>query len=466
MKNQCDICVVGAGISGLAVASFLRQTYPSATLLLVEKQNRPGGAIHSYHQDGYLAEWGPHGFLDNCQESKELIALAGLQDRAVTAPLGKFVRYLCLQGQLAMVPQSPLKIIGSNFISWGAKGRVLAEWWQPPLAGTPSVAKWVEHRFGKALLPFADAIFTGTYAGDIEKLRIDAVMPGVREMEKNHGSVLRALVHKKRTKQNSLSAEGRALPAMTSFSTGMEELPLALAAKLVREDVLLYNTELLTITPAADGWQIKTSQGECHCQQLILALSQNQSLSLLAQHLPQAAPPIASLPESQIASVLLGFSREAAIPFGFGYLAPEREQRFALGALFSTHMFPGRAPAGKQLIEVLVGGRRHTERLALSDQDLIKHCLDDVGQLIPQAKVPEFHAVLRPSVGIPQLEDGALELLAWRERLKKEFNTLHLCGFGWKGIGLNDMIKEAKKLSQSLTSKPVQEQNEVKGIYF
>ena len=467
MKNQCDICVVGAGISGLAVTSFLRQTYPSATLLLVEKQNRPGGAIHSYHQDGYLAEWGPHGFLDNCQESKELIALAGLLDRAVTAPLGKFVRYLCLQGQLAMVPQSPLKIIGSNFISWGAKGRVLAEWRQPPLAGTPSVAQWVEHRFGKALLPFADAIFTGTYAGDIEKLRIDAVMPGVREMEKNHGSVLRALVHKKRTKRNNPSAEKRTLPAMTSFSTGMEELPLALAAKLVREDVLLYNTELLTITPAADGWQMQTSQGECHCRQLVLALSQNQSLSLLAQHLPQAAPPIASLPESQIASVLLGFSREAAIPFGFGYLAPEREQRFALGALFSTHMFPGRAPEGCQLLEALVGGRRHPERLELSDNELIEDVLADLKELMELPEKPAFTAVLRPASGIPQLEAGYTGLLDWRQALSTAHPSLHLCGFGWKGIGINDMIKEAKLIaSQIATCQRPEQAIPVKGIYF
>ena len=40
-------------------------------------------------------------------------------------------------------------------------------------------------------------------------------------------------------------------------------------------------------------------------------------------------PPAAGLPEARLASVILGFGPEARIPFGFGYLAPEREQRFA-----------------------------------------------------------------------------------------------------------------------------------------
>jgi hypothetical protein len=53
--------------------------------------------------------------------------------------------------------------------------------------------------------------------------------------------------------------------------------------------------------------------------------------------------------------------------------------------------------------------------------------------------------VLRPRCGIPQLEEGYTGLLAWRHTLQAAHADLHLCGFGWKGIGLNDMIKEAIK---------------------
>ena len=92
------------------------------------------------------------------------------------------------------------------------------------------------------------------------------------------------------------------------------------------------------------------------CRHLVLALPVNRSLSLITAALPGQPPPQTVLPEARILSVLMGFDDTAKIPFGFGYLAPEKEGRFALGALFSSHMFPGRAPQGCQLLEALVGG--------------------------------------------------------------------------------------------------------------
>ena len=73
MKIQkIDICIVGAGISGLALAAFLRKEQPQRSIMVLEKGARPGGAIRTYQGEGYMAEWGPHGFLDNRAESQEL----------------------------------------------------------------------------------------------------------------------------------------------------------------------------------------------------------------------------------------------------------------------------------------------------------------------------------------------------------------------------------------------------------
>jgi oxygen-dependent protoporphyrinogen oxidase len=184
--SSYDVCIIGAGISGLSTAAFLLQQQPELQLLILEKSPQPGGAIATYSESGYQAEWGPHGFLDNCEESRMLISLAGLEQEITTAPLGEFVRYVCLDGSLRCIPQKPLKILREPLSPWSANLRVLADLWKKPLAGEPSVAEWTAYRFGPALLPFADAVFTGTYAGDIARLKIDAVMPGVRELERQH----------------------------------------------------------------------------------------------------------------------------------------------------------------------------------------------------------------------------------------------------------------------------------------
>lgn len=462
-----DVCIIGAGISGLGTAAFLHQERPELEVLVLEKAQQPGGAIGTYSEAGYLAEWGPHGFLDNCEESRTLISLAGLEKEVTTAPLGKFVRYVCLDGQLRCIPQQPLKILREPLIPWSAKLRVLADLWKKPLPGEPSVAEWTSHRFGKALLPFADAVFTGTYAGDIERLKIDAVMPGVRELEKEHGSVIRGVIGKMRRTSREQQGKKKGLPAMTSFSQGMTMLPQQLAAAIAGRGGLVCANGVQSLLPEKDGWRLQADQGTVFCRHLVLALPVNQSLELLTAALPDHPPPLPAIPESRLATVLLGFDDQARIPFGFGYLAPEQEQRFTLGALFSSHMFPGRAPAGCQLLEALVGGRRHPERLELPDEELIESVVRDLSQLMPLPKPPSFAKVLRPRSGIPQLEQGYTRLMAWRRELHTMGTNLHLCGFGWKGIGINDMTKEARQVARSICSQSASgENNEVKGVYF
>lgn len=470
MKTKhVDVLIAGAGLSGLSVARFLKNERPEVSLMVLEKSERPGGAILSHSEEGYLAEWGAHGFLDNCEESKTLLTLAGLNGEVEKAPLGKFSRYICLNGRLNIIPQTPKKILFSNIVSPWAKLRVVAELWKKPLAGEPSVADWVAYRLGKSILPFADAVFTGTYAGDIERLKIDAVMPGIRELEMKHGSLVRGLLQKRKEQKNdTVEAKQLVLPAMTSFKTGMARFPQALAAGLQLNTELFYRTEVMQIRQAEEGWEVTTNQHNIHCRNLVLALPVNSSLSMLGQVKEIASPPIDEVPEARIATIALGFTDKAQVPYGFGYLAPEREQRFALGSLFSSHMFPGRAPRGHVLLETLIGGRRHPERLELDDESMISQVYDDLSGLLVLPEKPCFAHVMRPRAGIPQLEEGYPLLLSWLEKIHADNAGLHVCGFGWHGIGINDMTKAAKRVADNIlreSSSPKGE-TEVKGVYF
>ncbi len=463
-----DAIIIGAGLSGLAVARFLHHKRPECSLLVLERSDRPGGAVQTRSEEGFLAEYGPHGFLDNCLESRVLIHLAGAEDEVEKAPLGKFVRYICLDGRLRMIPQQPMKIIRADLVPLSAKLRVLADAWKKPLDGEPSVADWVEYRFGRALVPFADAVFTGTYAGDITRLSIDGVMPGVRKLEKEHGSVLKGVFQMLRDKKKKGSGGGKKeLPAMTSFSSGMERLILGLVQPLKVNRDIMYRTGVQSIARNEKGWTVQTGHNAFSCRHLVLALPANPALRLLATVPDITAPPLAELPQARVATVILGFTDQAKIPPGFGYLAPEQEKRFALGSLFSSNMFPGRAPAGHVLLETIIGGRRHPERLELDDSELIDKTLADLKELIDLPD-PVFARVLRPASGIPQLERGYPALLTWRNQLTRTWPDLHVCGFGWGGIGINDMAKEAWRAAKGVLmgTGEKEEGAEVKGVYF
>ncbi len=466
MKKPVDTLIIGGGLSGLTVAHFLQKYRPDATITILEKSSAPGGAIRSFHQDGFLAEWGAHGFLDNVEASRELLADTGLDKEAQKAPLDEFVRYICLNGRLNLIPQNPKKIIRSNLIPLSAKLRVLADLWKKPRPEEQTVADWAAYRFGNSMLPFVDAVLTGTYAGDLNRLSIDAVFPGIRHLELETGSVIRGMMRKrKENKAKDKERSTRKLPAMISFPQGMGRLPAALAA----DKDLIYETEVTGINKNDDGWEVKTYSPTFQATNLVLAISINQSLSLLNSSggMVDNASPVSAVPEAKIVTVALGFTEPADIPFGFGYLAPEQEKRFALGALFSTHMFPGRAPAGHMLLEALVGGRRHPQKLELDDDVLIHETYADLKQLIHLPDPPFFSRVLRPDHGIPQLEIGYPKLLAWRNSLIHQNRGLHVCGFGWEGIGINDMTKSAKKVAGAIADGSTAEgEMEVKGIYF
>jgi len=234
---------------------------------------------------------------------------------------------------------------------------------------------------------------------------------------------------------------------MISFARGMERLPQALAASLAARRQLRLGEAATALRRAPGGWEVHSAGGWLACRHLVVATAANAALPLLAGVPELGPPPLASLPEALLATVVLGFTHTARVPFGFGYLAPEREGRFALGTLFSSHMFPGRAPAGHQLLEALVGGRRHPERLELDDEQLVARTYADLRQLLPLPDPPCFARVLRLQSGIPQLEAGYSDLLAWRARVEAADPHLHICGFGWTGIGINDMSKEAARVA-------------------
>lgn len=465
-QTKTDTLIIGAGLSGLTVAWKTKQI-PDHSVLLLEQAPQAGGAISSHLEDGYLAECGPHGFLDNCPESQQLLQETGLSHECLKASLSEFVRYVCMDGKLRLIPQSPLKILAAPLISPLEKLRVAAEIFKKPLPGEPTVAEWVEHRFGKALLPYIDAVFTGTYAGDLERLVIDGVMPGVRKIEQEYGSVLRGLLKKMRAKKDPSAPSKKGLPAMTSFPTGMDRLAQRLIQNLDPHEILS-DCPALNIARSTAGWEVSCPQGNILSRNLVLAVPVNTALSLL-KGLDCPPPPLAMLPEARILTIAMGFGDGIGLPQGFGYLCPEREQRFCLGALFSSNMFPGRAPQGHVLLEALIGGRRHPERLELDDRTLIKEATQDLRQLLSLSEGPRYAKVLRPLGAIPQLEKGYPELLRWRNSTIRQEKGLHITGFGWEGIGLNDMIKSAFRVSEAIKRGEqevgVQEQK-LKKIYF
>lgn len=446
--------IIGAGLSGLSLAWFLFRQNPNHRTLLLEKEKRVGGAVRTYREEGFLIEGGPHGFLDNCPESINLLKDIGLDHVAQQAPLELFSRYICKENRLHRIPLEPFPCLRTKILGPLAKFRLLADLWKKPLSGEPSVKNWAEYRFGTGILPLVDAALTGTFSGDPERIKIDAIMPGLRHLERQHGSVLMGLFKKELftvcDKQKSKKP-----PAMQNFPEGMEQLTLTLIGQLLNNTEhcdLRSDYEVRSFCKHGKLWKVIGPDNVNYCNNLVFALPVNAALHIINKNYQIPPSPITALPTARIVNVALGYPDTGQFPAGFGYLAPEQEKRFALGAMFSNNMFPGRSPRGHVLLEVLVGGRRHLERVRMDDGKLLANVLRDISQLLPISGDPVFSKIIHAGSGIPQLEDGYLGLLEWQKRVMVENPGLHICGSGWGGIGINDMIIEARRTVDSIIS--------------
>jgi oxygen-dependent protoporphyrinogen oxidase len=449
-----DVLIIGGGLSGLSCAHFLKKYNPALSVLVLEKSDRAGGVIDSCAESGFLAEAGPHGFLDNKPESQEILYDLQLESLLQKAPLADFKRYLCKNGRLMALPQKPGELITSSLLSLPAKLRLLAEPFIKPLVGSPTVSDWAKYRFGKGVLPLVDAAVTGTFSGDFTRLSMDAVMPGVRLLEKESGSLLKGLWAKKKKK-----AAASPLPSMVNFPDGM----VTLVNRLAAETDILFADGVRVVRKKSPGFEVVSEQGIRTCSHLVSGLPINGGLHLLSQF----KPPVAQVPESVICNIVLGFKDSGFVPRAFGFLVPECENRFVLGCMFSSAMFPGRAPAGHVLLEVLVGGRRHPERLELDDQELIDRAVADLGGLVDLPGEPVSARVIRPKGGIPQLEKDHVSLLQWRETVQDQQPGLHICGFGWDGIGINDAVKSASQAAMAIINgRQKNDSVAVKPVYF
>jgi oxygen-dependent protoporphyrinogen oxidase len=445
-----DVVVIGAGISGLACALWLQSRGARVTVL--EKNAAPGGAMGSVRDGGYLVEQGPNSALETTPLFGELFAAAGVAtDKAVANPESS-KRFVLRGGRLIPLPMSPPAFLATPLFSLGAKLRLFREPFIGRGEGEETVAQFVRRRLGPEFLDYAiNPFVSGVYAGDPERLSVPAAFPRLAELEAKYGSLIRGQIQGARERKRRAEQSKQSAP-MFSFREGMATLPSAIAAKLA--DVRL-GVGVESLERAGDGYRMRGRDEagnavDVAARSVVLAMPAHATEPVLQPLAPDAADALAGIEYPPVAVVALGYRRVPDMhPLdGFGFLVPAKENRRILGTLFSSTLFPGRAPEGHALLTSFVGGMRQPDLARLPESELVAMVADEQRQLLSCPATPEYSRVTFWPKAIPQYAPGHLLRMERLARAEEELPGLYFCANYRGGISVGDCVKSAHAMAE------------------
>ena len=453
------VAIVGGGIAGLSLAFELQKRARAGAPiepLVLERAPRAGGNLRSERADGFLCEWGPNGFLDSVPETLALVRETGLSGRMVVSDDRARRRFIYRRGRLHELPAGPAGFAASGLLSVRGRLRVLGEPFARSRApGDETIHAFASRRIGReAADVLIDSMVSGVFGGNARELSLRACFPKMWQMETEHGSLVRALIARRRQRRGSGDPVGAPAGRLTSFVGGVEDLIHGLVAALA--GAVRVESAVERVEPAeGGGWRL-VLEGErrVDADALVLAIAASASASIVSGFDPGLAASLRSIPAAPLAVVCLGYAA-ADLPRaldGFGFLVPRGEGLRSLGALWDSSIYPGRAPEGQALIRVMIGGAHDPAAITLDDHDLTGIARADLATAMALTRRPVFTRVFRHFGGIPQYTVGHLDRLARIDARLAAHPGLFVAGNSYRGVAINACVADAGPLADRIVA--------------
>jgi protoporphyrinogen/coproporphyrinogen III oxidase len=285
----------------------------------------------------------------------------------------------------------------------------------------------------------------GIYAGDANRLSLNATFPQLRQLELTHGSLMRGVMR---------SAAAPALPSpsaggarrwtgFVSLRGGMGDLVDALTTQLAID--FQPGRDARAIERDADGWRIQSDERSIHADAIIVTTPAYVTAALLANVDARLAEAHRAIPHVSTATISFAYPRDQlAHPLhGFGFVIPSVERRRILACTWSSNKFPQRAPDGVVLVRCFIGRAGQEQLLERDDHALIQIARDELKATLQIEAEPLLTKIFHWQRGMPQYNLGHSERVAHIESALQQQPGLFVAGAAYRGVGIPDCIRSA-----------------------
>jgi len=455
------VAIIGGGISGLAAAHRLVELASEVDIVLFEREGRLGGVLETVHEDGFQVETSADNFITTVPWGVDLCKRLGLaEDLIQTNPahrrtfvVGRGRLHKLPDGFLMMAPTRMWPLAVTPILSPLGKLRAGLEYFIPPCKedGDESMAGFVRRRLGREVFErLVEPLVSAVYAADMEKLSVLATLPRFREMEREHGSLIRAMRRQMRARRRSRSESGARYSMFLTLRKGLSSIVNAIRDRLP-PGAVRRETAIERLVRSARGWTLTAAGGASEeFDAAIVATPAPEAARLLEPLDAELGGRLASIQVEGTAIVSAAYER-AQIAHrldGMGVVVPSIERTPILALSFSSQKYAHRAPDGKVLLRAFVGGARRPEMAEMDDGRLVPLVLGELAELLGIRGDPIYRLTSHWPRTMPQYHVGHTGLVEQIETAVAQLGRIELAGNAYHGVGIPACIHTGEQAAE------------------
>jgi oxygen-dependent protoporphyrinogen oxidase len=457
------VAIVGGGVAGLAAAYELaRLARDGATVqvVLFESSTRLGGIVETVREGGFVIECGPDAWVTEKPWARELAEELGLSDEVMASNDAGRKTYVLIDKKLQAMPDGMRMMVPADLDALDASELFSAEAKQayrdeagraeelrtnaPP--GDESVAEFVRRHFGEEVVEkIGTPLLSGVFGGDATKLSVRAVMAPFVAMEREYGSLVAAL--------QSQVVAAKTRPVFTTLRSGMGTLVDRMIAA-IPEDWVRLAAEVQFVSCGEEGWLVGTGRGVERFDAMMMAAPVDMARALL-RPVDERAAQLMEMDASSAVVVGFGFADAAkfAVPPGFGFLVPPGSDNLLLACTFVDQKFDDRVPEGGRLVRAFFGGRAAERLMRCGNDETAAVARLELARILGPLPEPQVTVVRRWPRSLPQYGVGHLERMKELDDRVDALDGLRLLGNGYRGVGLPDLIRDARAAARQVVGR-------------